>query len=145
MCLRWRSYLSCFYTSRMPYTPLQSSLPSSDLAAEAGIQRRPSCSPRSMYSLGALVGTPHDLIVPPPDWSQLEMDHLREHALKNIQSKLTTSNIVQELFTLFASKYASNEALLSVIFLLHHPATKQSWIWRSSFSTEALLRRIPNY
>jgi len=95
----------------MPYTPLQSSIPGSDLAADAKAQLRPSCSPRSMYSLAALVGISHDLVVPLPDRSQLKLDHLSEHALRDIRSKLTTTNIVQELFTLFAAKYAFNEAL----------------------------------
>lgn len=94
----------------MPYAPLQSSIPGSDPAADAEAQQNLSCSPRSMYSLGVLVGIfLSGLIVPYPDESKLGMDNLREHALENIRSKLTPSNIVQELFTLFAAKCALNE------------------------------------
>lgn len=50
-----------------------------------------------------------------------------EVALKNIQSKLSTSNIVQELFSSFAARWASNYSACSLFYT------------RTSFSHKAIL------
>ena len=62
------------------------------------------CSPRSMYSLATTVG------LPAVSWSvvligqKLGIEDIKECALKDIKSKLTTTNVVQELFTSFAAR-----------------------------------------
>ena len=53
---RWMLLLSRFYTNKMTFAPLQSSVPRSDPPSDAEIQWHKSCSPRSMYSLAVSVG-----------------------------------------------------------------------------------------
>lgn len=87
----WKTWMSLFsfsYTNGMSFAPLQSSIPD-DPVTIAQTQWQQSCSPRSVYSLAASLG----------------IENLKEDALTDIRSKLTTSNIVQELFTSFAASH----------------------------------------
>ncbi|KAF9779806.1 hypothetical protein BJ322DRAFT_343003 [Thelephora terrestris] len=104
----WTSLLSCAYTNEMTFAPLQDSTRDGDPAADAKMQRHQSCSPRSMYSLAASLG----------------IENIKEHALKDIKSKLSPSNIAQELFTSFA---ASHTVVMDIeIEFLHSNFTEKN-------------------
>jgi len=106
------SLLSYAYTSKMAFAPLQTST-LGDRVADAAVQRPRSCSPRSAYSLTKSVDISFARIIPSADTAgKLGIKNLEEDALKSIQSKLTTSNITQELFSSFAARWASSGLLL---------------------------------
>jgi len=95
----------------MTFAPLQTST-LGDRVADAGVQRPRSCSPRSVYSLAKTVDISFACIIPSADTvGKLGIKNFEEDALKSIQSELTTSNIVQELFSSFAARWASSGLL----------------------------------
>lgn len=91
----------------MTFAPLQTSTHNDDPVVDSKAQRNKSCSARSMYSLASVVGAIFDMNLPLLGLTgrKLEIESIKEDALKDIQSKLCTSNIAQELFTSFALKW----------------------------------------
>ena len=87
----------------MNFAPLLNSVRDGNTLGDAEVQR---CSPRSMYSLTTAVGVVYGSIVASPDRvEKLGIQKIKADALKDIQSKLTTSNVAQELFSSFAEKW----------------------------------------
>ena len=91
----------------MTFAPLQTSMREGDPVAGAEVQRRRPCSPRSMYSLATAVGSSYRYIVLCVDTWKLGIHDIKEDALRDIQSKLSITNIAQELFTSFAARWVS--------------------------------------
>lgn len=58
-----------------------------------------------MYSLAAMVGILYGYIILGANWLKLGVENVRRDALKSIKSGLSTSNVVQELFSSFAAKW----------------------------------------
>ena len=57
-----------------------------------------------MYSLATTVGASSGLLFTALTGQKLGIENIKECALKDLRSKLTASNIVQELFTSFATR-----------------------------------------
>ncbi|KAF9779859.1 hypothetical protein BJ322DRAFT_1113175 [Thelephora terrestris] len=91
----WLSFFSYAYRNEMMFLPLQTPANVSNSGA-------PTCSPRSAYSLATTLG----------------IVGIKEVASKDIQSQLSASNIMQELFSSFS---VSNEAIMEMeIDFLHN-------------------------
>ncbi|KAF9649997.1 hypothetical protein BDM02DRAFT_3268320 [Thelephora ganbajun] len=104
----WMSLLSYAYTNEMTFAPLQTSTRDGGPVADAKVQQPQQCSPRSMYSLATALG----------------IKNIEENALSDIRSKLSTSNITQELFTSFA---ASHKTIMDMeIQFFHENFTKKN-------------------
>jgi hypothetical protein len=89
----------------MNFAPLLTTASDVNPPADAKAQWQQRCSPRSMYSLSTAVGIFYEFIVPSSHrFKKLGIEKIKEDALKDIRSKLTTSNVAQELFTTFAAK-----------------------------------------
>ncbi|KAF9642810.1 hypothetical protein BDM02DRAFT_3273313 [Thelephora ganbajun] len=97
----WMSLLSYAYTNEMSFAPLQTSAHDSGSVADAKVQQPQPCSPRSMYSLATALG----------------IENIKDDALRDVQSKLSTSNIARELFTSFA---ASHKAVMDMEIQFFH-------------------------
>ncbi|KAI0829627.1 hypothetical protein BC628DRAFT_1416674 [Trametes gibbosa] len=86
----WRAVLFYAYTRRIAFAPLHSQgLPFSPVDDENDPAQLPICSPKSMYRLAVKYGNAE----------------LQQLALGDIASKLSTHNILTELFSPFTSRY----------------------------------------
>ncbi|KAI0927678.1 hypothetical protein AcV5_008151 [Taiwanofungus camphoratus] len=83
--MTWQSLVFYLYTGQLNFAPLKSQ-GARFLATETEL---PLCSPKSMYRLADKLG----------------LDELKEHALEDIRSKLSTDNVLDELFSQFTSRY----------------------------------------
>ena len=99
------SLFSYVYANKLDFAPLLTSARDSDPLANSEVQREQRCSPRSMYSLTTAVSIFYRsirfLVL---KIKKLGIKTIKEKALKDIRSKLTTVNIAQELFTSFAAR-----------------------------------------
>ncbi|KAL1735669.1 hypothetical protein EV714DRAFT_267810 [Schizophyllum commune] len=79
----WRALVFYLYTGKITFRELKSSDPFPPSPSDG-------CSPKSMYRVAHM----------------LEMPDLQTLCLKNLESQLTAENIVQEVFSVFTSRYA---------------------------------------
>ncbi|KAL1718773.1 hypothetical protein EV715DRAFT_290925 [Schizophyllum commune] len=97
----WRALVLYLYTGEITFCALKSSgtrQASSELLPTA-------CSPKSMY--------------------RLEMEDLQNMCLQNIKSQLDAKNIVQEIFSVFTSRYTEVRVMEVAIFKTHYTACAQ--------------------
>jgi hypothetical protein len=95
--------LSYAYTNKMTFAPLQTSTHEKGPVTGTEVQQQRCCSPRSMYSLAAAVSTFYGTSPLVLTCWKLGINKIKEDALQDIRSKLSASNIAQELFTPFAA------------------------------------------
>ncbi|KAL1682627.1 hypothetical protein EV122DRAFT_203200, partial [Schizophyllum commune] len=101
----WRALVLYLYTGEITFCALKSSgtrQASSELLPTA-------CSPKSMYRVAHM----------------LEMKDLQNMCLQNIKSQLDAKNIVQEIFSVFTSRYTEVRVMEVAIFKTHYTACAQ--------------------
>lgn len=103
----WKALIFHVYTGRISFGPLRSQLPTGVSSRSDSAGHTLLCSPKSMYRLA----------------DKYDMKDLKELARTDIQSKITTQNVVPELFSTFASRYPDirNHLVDFYVTHCHHP------------------------
>ena len=108
--VRWRSVFFYLYTGQISFAPLRSQGVDSRsryILENTTAGSPPPCSPKSIYLIANLVCPlqPTNRNFPlTPCCSKLNVEPLRELALKDIESKVSEENVVEELFSCITAK-----------------------------------------
>jgi hypothetical protein len=111
--VRWRSVFFYLYTGQTSFAPLRSQGVDASLRyilENTTADSPPPCSPKSIYilaNLASFVQSTNCDFPLTPCRSKLNMEPLRELALKDIESKVSEENIVEEFFSCITAKWAS--------------------------------------
>ncbi|KAI6038423.1 hypothetical protein EDC04DRAFT_2695087 [Pisolithus marmoratus] len=103
----WKAFVFYTYTGRISFAPLRSQPPPNAFFHRGSADHAPTCSPKSMYRLA----------------DKCDLKYLKALSQGDIRSKITTRNVVPELFSTFASRYPDIRNNLVGFYAAHrdHP------------------------
>ncbi|GJE86650.1 hypothetical protein PsYK624_027310 [Phanerochaete sordida] len=126
----WKAFIYYLYTGKVVFAPLRSRKsavrpPTKAIQMSASA---PACSPKSMYKLA----------------DELGISELRDLALKDIQSQLSSDNILAELFSTFTSRYDAIRDMEIVFACDKAKATLMTGAssWMNAIPAEILKRNV---
>ncbi|KAI0675036.1 hypothetical protein C8Q78DRAFT_1112763 [Trametes maxima] len=116
----WNALVFYAYTHQIRFLPLKSQGRSATIADVQDTSEPPACSPKSMYRMAM----------------KYDSTELKALAISDIQSKLSTRNILEELFSRFTSRYPEIQTMqLDFVFahLKHSDITAGLPFWVERF------------